>query len=268
MSYPFRRILSPIDFDDNSFAALDVAAHIARDNDGVVLLAHVIPLIIVPTGTQIYVDLYKGQEDVACTKLEEIAQRRLRGVKYEILAKMGEPAGTILNLARGHAADLIVMATHGRRGFSRVLLGSVAEMVLRSASCPVLNVRRGDADKNLVARWMSPIPVTATPDEKVAAVQARMHEGNFRSVPVVQNGHLVGLITDREVRGQTDRIDTTEVKLAMNENPETVNPDTPLHDAARIIFEHKIDSLPVVEDSKLTGMITTNDVLRAFLEQE
>jgi len=268
MSYPFRRILTPIDFDDNSLAALDVAAQIARDNDGLVLLAHVVPMIVAPTGMPVYVDLYKGQEEISRGKLEEIAHKRLRGVRHEIFTKMGEPAGAILSLARRHAADLIVMATHGRRGFSRVLLGSIAEMVLRAAPCPVLSVRRDDADKSLVARWMSPSPVTATPDEKIAAVHARMQEGNFRSVPVVHNGHLVGLITDREVRGQMGRMDHTEVKLAMNESPETVTPATSIHDAARVIFEHKIDALPVVEDGKLAGMITSSDILRAFLEQE
>jgi len=270
MSYPFRRILSPIDFDDNSLAALDVAAQIAgaRGTDGVVLLAHVVPMVVAPTGMPVYVDLYKDQEELARTKLEEIAHKRLHGVKYEIITKMGEPAGAILNLARRHAADLIVMATHGRRGFSRVLLGSVAEMVLRGSPCPVLSVRRSDADKNLVARWMSPSPVTATPDQKVAAVQECMQGGNFRSVPVVEKGHLVGLITDREVRGQTGRMDVTEVKLAMIENPETVTPATPIHDAARVIFEHKLDSLPVVEDGKLVGMIASSDIVRAFLEQD
>jgi nucleotide-binding universal stress UspA family protein len=268
MSYPFRRILSPVDFDDNSLAALDVAAQIARDNDGLVLLAHVVPMIIPPTGRPVYIDLYKVHEDLARAKLDEIAQKRLRGVKHEILTKMGHPAGTILSLARHHATDLIVMATHGRRGFSRVLLGSIAEMVLREAPCPVLSVRRDGADKNLVARWMSPNPVTARPDEKIAAVEERMHGGDFRSVPVVRNGHLVGLITDREVRGRMDRMDATEVKRVMNEDPETVTPTTPLHDAVRIIFEHKIDSLPVVEEGKLTGMITSSDILRAFLEQE
>jgi len=64
------------------------------------------------------------------------------------------------------------------------------------------------------------------------------------------------------------RMDATEVKQAMNEDPERVTPTTPLHDAARIIFEHKIDSLPVIEGGKLTGMITSSDILRAFLEQK
>jgi nucleotide-binding universal stress UspA family protein len=268
MSYPFKRILSPLDFDDNSLAALDVAVQIARDNDGTVLLLHVVPMIVPATGMPVYVDIYKGQEQAAREKLNELAAKRLRGVKHEMLTHMGEPAGSILSTARREAADLIVMATHGRRGFSRVLLGSIAEMVLRNASCPVLCVRRGAADKSQVARWMSASPVTVAPGEKVAAVIMRMQQGNFRSAPVVENGRLVGLITDRDIRGQMGRVDTTEARVAMTENPPTVTPATPLHDAARILFEQKVDALPVVENGKLVGVITNTDILRAFLDRD
>jgi nucleotide-binding universal stress UspA family protein len=66
---------------------------------------------------------------------------RLRGVKYELLTHIGDPAATILRAQKMLAADVVVMATHGRRGFSRVLLGSTAEMVLRESTCPVLTVR-------------------------------------------------------------------------------------------------------------------------------
>ena len=116
------------------------------------------------------------------------------------MTSIGEPAGAIMRTAKRSAADLIVMATHGRRGFSRVLLGSIAEMVLREAPCPVLCVRRGEPDKNLVARWMSSSPVTATPDEKLSIIQSRMTHGNFRCAPVLDNGRLVGIITNRDVR--------------------------------------------------------------------
>jgi len=191
-SYPFRRILSPVDFDDNSLAALDVAAQIARDNDGRLFLIHAVPMIVPATGMPVYVDIYKGQEEAARKKLKEIADKRVRDVPHQILTHIGEPAGSIPNTAERHAADLIVMATHGRRGFSRILLGSIAEMVLRSATCPVLCVWRGGADNRLVARWMSANPVTVAPGEKLAAVVLRMQQGNFRSAPVIENGRLVG----------------------------------------------------------------------------
>ncbi len=268
MSFPFRRILSPVDFDDNSLAALETAAQIARQTDGTVLLFHVVPMVIAPTGMPLYVDVYKGQEETAKEKLRQMAAKRLAGIKYELLTHLGEPAGAIIRTAKRSAADVIVMATHGRRGFSRVMLGSVAEMVLREAPCPVLCVRRGEPDKNLVARWMSSSPVVATPDEKLSTIQTRMHEGNFRCAPVLDGGRLVGIITDRDVRSHMGRADEVEAKLAMTENPVTVAPTTPLHAAARLLFERKIDALPVLEDGQLVGVMTTSDVLRAFLEED
>jgi nucleotide-binding universal stress UspA family protein len=268
MSFPFRRILSPVDFDDNSLAAVEVAAQIARQNDGTVLLFHVVPMMIPPTGMPMYVDIYKDQEGMAKEKLRQIAARRLQGIKYDLLTHLGEPAGAIIRTAKRSAVDVIVMATHGRRGFSRVMLGSIAEMVLREAPCPVLCVRRGEPDKNLVARWMSSSPVTATPDEKLSTIMSRMQEGNFRCAPVLDNGRLIGIITNRDVRGRMGSLNLVEVKFAMTENPVTVAPTTPLHEAARLLFERKIDALPVLEDAQLVGVMTTSDVLRAFLEQD
>ena len=183
MSFPFRRILCPVDFDDNSLAALEVAAEIARQNDGTVLLLHVVPMILAPAAMPVYVDVYRGQEGLAREKLAQIAARRLQGIKYDLLIHIGEPAGIIIRSAKRMAVDLIVMATHGRRGFSRVMLGSVAEAVLREASCPVLCARRGEPDKNQVARWMSSSPVTAVPDEKLSTIQLRTcrRPGDFES---------------------------------------------------------------------------------------
>ena len=127
MSFPFRRILSPVDFDDNSLAALEVAAQMARQDDGTVLLFHVVPMVVAPTGMPVYVDIYKGQEELAKEKLRQIAAKRLHGIKYELLTHLGEPAAAIIRTAKRSAVDVIVMATHGRRGFSRVMLGSIAE---------------------------------------------------------------------------------------------------------------------------------------------
>jgi nucleotide-binding universal stress UspA family protein/predicted transcriptional regulator len=268
MSFPFRRILSPVDFDENSLASLEVAAQIARQNDGTVLLFHVVPMMIAPTAMPVYVDIYRGQEETAKEKLRQIAAKRLQGIKYELLTHLGEPAGAIIRTAKRSAADVIVMATHGRRGFSRVMLGSVAEMVLREASCPVLCIRRGEPDKNLVTRWMSSSPVTTTPDEKLSTVEARMYDGNFRSAPVVDGGRLVGIVTERDIRSHLGYLETTEVKVAMIENVVTVTPTTPLHEAARLLFERKIDHLPVLEEAQLVGVISTSDILRAFLEED
>jgi len=64
------------------------------------------------------------------------------------------------------------------------------------------------------------------------------------------------------------RVETTEVRVAMTENPPTVTPSTPMHEAARVLFEQKVDALPVVENQKLVGLITNRDILRAFLDED
>jgi len=264
MANPFRRILCPVDFDDNSMQALDTAANLARDNGGTVFVLHVVPMILAPTGMPVYVDLYKGQEETARTKLLEIAHKRLAGVKYELLIHTGEPAGTILNAEKKINADVVVMATHGRRGFKRFFLGSIAELVLRESTCPVLTVRSTPAQSDLVGTWMTKNPVTATPHEKLDSVAAKMHAGGFRCVPIVSGDAPVGIVTDRDIRQYVGFLDKTEASKAMSQALITVTPSTDIREAARVLRERKIGALPVLEDGKLAGVITTADVLEAL----
>ena len=264
MAYPFRRILCPVDFDDNSMQALDTAANFARENNGTVFVLHVVPMILAPTGMPVYVDLYKGQEETAHAKLLEIAHKRLAGVKYELLTHTGEPAGTILHAEKKTSADVVVMSTHGRRGFKRFFLGSIAEVVLRESACPVLTVRCTDTQNDLVGTWMTKNPVTATPHEKLASIAAKMHAGGFRCVPILHDGVPVGIVTDRDIRQHTGSLDQTEASKAMSEALITVTPSTEIREAARLLRDRKIGGLPVVEDGKLAGVITTDDVLEAL----
>jgi universal stress protein A len=269
MAFPYRRILNPIDFADASIRAVEAAAEIARQNDGTVLLFNVVPMILPPAGSPIYVDVYKGQEETARQKLDEISRRHLRGVKYEISTHMGDPAASILRAATRLAADVIVMATHGRSGFTRVFLGSVAEVVLREAPCPVLTVRQGRSrSQESVSHWMTANPITAILSEKLSAVETRMRSGNFRSMPVIEEGSVVGIITDRDLRTHTGYHGHTEVRAAMSETVLTVSPETPVREAARLLRERKIGALPVVEDGVLVGVISTSDLLEAFIEEQ
>lgn len=265
MAFPYRRILTPVEFDETVQAAIDAAARIAAANDGVVLLMHVVPMVVAPTGMPNYVDIYKDQEKIAREKLEALVQRRSPEVKYELMTRIGDPAHEILIAERHLAADLIVLATHGRKGVKRVLLGSVAEAVLREATCPVLTVRRGETDAHGVARWMTPQPVTTEPGEKLSAARTKMVAGGFRSMPVLSDGKLVGIITDRDLRRHEGYLEHTDVRLAMSEEVSTVSPATPIHAAAQTLLERKIGALPVMEGGRLVGIISTTDVLRAFL---
>jgi len=264
----YQRILCPIDFDDNSIAALATAADLARRFDGTVYVLHVVPMIVQPIAMPVYVDIYKSQEETAWARLKDIARKELAGIKCELIVKMGEPAATIIRAQKNVNANLIVMATHARRGFSRFFLGSVAEMVLRESPCPVLTIRGHAVAKKTVGAWMTHNPVTAALEDKLATVEAKMHAGDFRAVPVVTDDTVVGIITDRDLRNFTGKLDATLVKDAMTQDVITVTAETPLTEAARLLRQRKIGGLPVVQDGKLTGMITVTDLLEALVEPE
>lgn len=266
MAFPYRRILVPIEFDQTGPAVLDAATRIATETGGTLFLLHVVPMVVAPTGLPNYVDIYKEQEQVAHKSLEALVEHRHPQVRYEMMTRIGDPAREIVVVERQIAADLIVLATHGRKGFKHMLLGSVAEHVLREATCPVLTVQHQDHDAHRVSRWMTPQPVTALADEKLAAVQAKMRAGSFRTMPVLSDGKLAGVISDRDLRRHEGYLDHTDVHIAMTVEVITVGPETPIHDAARLLLAHKIGALPVMEGGRLVGILSTSDVLRAFLE--
>jgi len=93
-----------------------------------------------------------------------------------------------------------------------------------------------------------------------------MKEGGFRRTPVVENGRLVGIVTDKDLRQHLGYPEKTKVNAAMTEKVVTVLPKTTLEEASQLLLKHKIGGLPVVEDGQLVGIITTSDILHAFLD--
>ena len=109
-------------------------------------------------------------------------------------------------------------------------------------------------------------PVVASPEDKLATIEAKMQEGDFRAVPVVRDGAVIGIITDRDLRKFIGKLDATQVKDAMTEHVITVTKEMPINEAARLLRERKIGGLPVVDADKLVGMITVSDLLQALTE--
>lgn len=150
----FQTILCPLDFEPNSIAALELATQIAKQNRATLHLVHIflVPLDT-PPGVMTPFDRLKRTAEA---KLKKIAAEKLVGkVAHRIHLKIGVPDHDVVRAADEVNADLIVMATHGRRGFKHFLLGSVSEQVVRNANCPVLTVRpsaRRTAIKKTVAR--------------------------------------------------------------------------------------------------------------------
>ena len=148
MAFPYRKMLCPIDFDENSMGALDKAVELARHFEATIFLIHAVPLVAQFGDVPFPVGLYQDQQKAALAKLRETAEQKLRGIEHKVTVYAGDVAGSILQAAEQFQPDLIVLATHGRVGLAHFVLGSVAEAVVRRAHCPVLTVRSGGHERN------------------------------------------------------------------------------------------------------------------------
>jgi nucleotide-binding universal stress UspA family protein len=148
MLIEIRRILCPIDFSDHSRRALDHAIAIARWYESTVTVLHVFstaPVAAFGPGPMVFeaIVLTPVDRDRLLADTKAFAETESApGVTIEAVVRDGNTAGEILEQATGMKADLLVIGTHGRSGFERLVLGSVAEKVLRKASCPVMTVPR------------------------------------------------------------------------------------------------------------------------------
>ncbi|HVB82071.1 MAG TPA: universal stress protein [Candidatus Binataceae bacterium] len=137
-----RKILCPIDFDYNSTAALEIACELAEARGATVHLLHVARVPSQDMDVPVPFNENPRWERTAMAKLERIARDRLEGkVRYELHVVSGTPDDDVVRMAHDLEVDLVVMATHGRKGLSHLILGSVAERVMREADCPVLTMR-------------------------------------------------------------------------------------------------------------------------------
>jgi len=135
----FHRILCPIDFDDNSLAALRLGARLAERDQATLYLMHVIR--VVEEATAAAPAIFERDERDTQTELQKVAERQLRGIDHQVLLRYGNPAEQIITAGSELGAELVVMATHERTGISHLFFGSVAERVVRESACPVLTVR-------------------------------------------------------------------------------------------------------------------------------
>jgi universal stress protein A len=145
-----RRVLVPVDFSGDSLKALAYAGDLATAPRVELVLLHVIEPVYYATPADMYATnanlamLLDEQRRVAKQQLDRLAAAlQKKGRRARTLLKTGAPAPVIVDTAKSAKADLIVMSTHGRTGLAHMLLGSVAEKVVRAAACPVLTVRGG-----------------------------------------------------------------------------------------------------------------------------
>jgi len=138
----YKRVIIPIDFSDLSLKALEYGIDFAKAHRSELLLLHIIEPISHTRFISDVAELLEHQRADAADQLEKLenrTKRRWPRCKSEI--HFGIPYVVISDTAKLFRADLIIMATHGFAGLHHLLVGSVAERVVRLASCPVLTIR-------------------------------------------------------------------------------------------------------------------------------
>ncbi len=131
----------------------------------------------------------------------------------------------------------------------------------------------------LVKDWMSKNPITITDETSMMKAIHLMKQNRFRRLPVLQEGRLVGIVSDRDLKEASPSKATTldvhelyyllselQVKDIMTRDPITAAPDDTVEHAAQIMLENTISGLPVVDDQgEVVGILTQSDVFRAFM---
>ena len=144
-----RTILVPTDFSTASDAALPHAEAVAKQQSASLLILHVEEPPLAYGGGELYYGLPEPDSDRLLEMLEAVKPSD-PAVPFTHRLTIGDPAGEIVRIATEEGVEMIVMGTHGRTGVSRMLMGSVAEAVVRRAPCPVLVYRPGA--ENLAGR--------------------------------------------------------------------------------------------------------------------
>lgn len=146
MSWTKRKcVVVPIDFSENSVPAIRAALDFVEAPSDVKVIHVLMPLDYVSPGVMWgHVDNESREKALRRHMDEFLKQHKLEGVGSTI--RFGNPGLEITEYAASINADLVVIPSHGYHGFKRMLLGSVAELVVRHVECPVLVLRRNDAD--------------------------------------------------------------------------------------------------------------------------
>jgi acetoin utilization protein AcuB len=134
-------------------------------------------------------------------------------------------------------------------------------------------------DKKTVGDWMTKNPITVDAGASIIEAIHLLRERNVRRLPVLKNGRLVGLVTEKMLLGYMPAMGTsldqwelhyllsrTPVRAAMNPTPHTVTPETPLADAARLLHDRKLNGVLVLNaKGDLVGLLTTTNALEALI---
>ncbi len=139
--YPKQSVVVPMDFSDDSIAAIDTALQLVEDPSHVHVI-HVLPVLAAAEPGVIWetVDDHSRSKHAKAALAERLSDSKYAGLTIEVV--VGDPGHEIADFSERLGAQLIVVPSHGRTGLRRLLIGSVAERIVRLAHCPVLVLRK------------------------------------------------------------------------------------------------------------------------------
>lgn len=147
-----KKVLFPTDFSHYNDAAFDFATTLAAEAGAVLHIVYVHDVrdlnAAMGEGSYMIAPTWEEEEREAAERLSQIVPKN-KAVAYEHHCLAGTPETEILTFAENNDVDLIVMASHGRTGLARLLMGSIAEGVMRRAQCPVLVVKQPASEEKL-----------------------------------------------------------------------------------------------------------------------
>ena len=130
-----------------------------------------------------------------------------------------------------------------------------------------------------VEKRMKSDPITVSPDDSFRHAMTLIRQRGIRHLPVVEDGRLVGIVTDRDLRQSSPSpatsleihelhflLERVRIREIMTTKVHTVTPDTPIEEAARLMLRYKIGGLPVLQGDTLVGILTETDILKAFVD--
>jgi CBS domain-containing protein len=212
------------------------------------------------------------------------------GFKAEAIVRTGVPGEELTKVAKEWKVSLFVMATHGRTGLDRFMLGSTADAMIRHGGHPVLLINA----HAMYARMLEPYSVhevmtaEATPlrsDESISIAITKLLRRGQSSAPVVDGeGALVGVISEHDLLGwhaqYVDALSRDETKLdpaaycmqleqdvvasIMTREVIPVESDAHLSAAVDLLLKHDLQNLPVTKDGQVVGMLDRSDALQAL----
>jgi len=117
-----------------------------------------------------------------------------------------------------------------------------------------------------ISNWMTPNPTCVSPEDTLGKARELMTAGGFRRLPVVEGDkRLVGMISERDVRQHLGYLAQTRVNAAMASSPISIPESETAESAARLMLQYKIGGLPVTDEGRVIGIVTTTDLLKALL---